>query len=223
MDYLFGGEHNILILGPPGTGKSSIIRDVTRILSESLLHVVAVDTSNELCGNGSILHPSIGMARRMMVPSLDEQRQVMIEAVQNHTPDIIVVDEIGRPQEVEAAATIKNRGVRLMATAHGTFRDLMHNPGLKNLLGGFERVILGDKEAKAHPQTGELQKTKTQRAGDPVFDVIVELAKDKVGTQMRIIHPVKEAVDSLLAGGSVKYQCRRFGPYRSLEVKWETD
>ena len=143
----------------------------------------------------------------MTVRSIDQQRQVMIEAVQNHTPDVMVIDEIGRAQECEAAATVKYRGVRLVATAHGTFRGLMKNPALRNLLGGFERVILGDREArpmmKGEAMTGgtsadggsELRKLVTQRAGDPVFDVIVELSKTSVGdSQLRIIDPVHEAV-----------------------------
>ena len=116
--------HSILILGPPGSGKTSIIRDIARILSDAMKNVVVVDTSNEICGDGLKRHFSVGMARRMMVPTLDDQASILIEAVQNHTPDVIICDEIGRKEEVVSAQTVKERGVRCIASAHGSLRSL---------------------------------------------------------------------------------------------------
>jgi stage III sporulation protein SpoIIIAA len=131
QDILHGPlNHSVLILGSPGTGKSSLMRDMIRSVSLQGNHTIVVDTSNELCGSGNIVHSCVGLARRMMVPDLESQKRVMIEAVQNHTPDVLVIDEIGRSQEVHAAATIKRRGVRLLATAHGSFCELMKNPDL---------------------------------------------------------------------------------------------
>ena len=113
-----------MLAGPPGSGKTSIIRDIARILSDAMKNVVVVDTSNEICGDGLKRHFSVGMARRMMVPTLDDQASILIEAVQNHTPDVIICDEIGRKEEVVSAQTVKERGVRCIASAHGSLRGL---------------------------------------------------------------------------------------------------
>lgn len=168
---------------------------------------------------GDEIHKSLGNARRMMVPNLAAQTSVMIEAVQNHTPDLIVIDEIGRQPEVLAASTIKQRGVRLVATCHGhSLRDLMKNPSLKGLLGGFEQIILSDSQAKMG-KSGTLEKLQTKRAGMPVFDTIIQLEKDAVDhDQVKIIPNVAEAVDALLEGRDVLYEVRRMGGLYEMYV-----
>jgi stage III sporulation protein SpoIIIAA len=124
MDLLLGTDKNILFLGEPGSGKTTIVREAARILAERKA-VMLIDTSNEIAGDGSVPHPCIGDARRMMVPSLEDQHRVMIECVQNHTPQIMIVDEIGRPKEVAAVRTVKQRGVRVVGSAHGSLESLI--------------------------------------------------------------------------------------------------
>jgi stage III sporulation protein SpoIIIAA len=145
----------------------------------------------------------------MMVPSLDRQTAVMIECVQNHTPEVMVIDEIGRPTEVEAARTCKNRGVRLIASAHGDLRKLLKNPKLRGLVGGVETVTLGDMQAKAEAekQGGAIQKTKAERAGPPTFDIIVEL-KRGAHDEWRVVMDAGDAVDRILRGEEYKAQRR---------------
>lgn len=176
------------------------------------LNVCIVDTSNEIAGDGDIPHPCVGFARRMMVPSLDKQSSVMVECVQNHTPSVMVIDEIGRPTEVEAARTVKNRGVRMIASAHGDLRKLLKNQKLKGLIGGTEQVILGDAQAKEEAKkTGSLQKLKTQRAGPPTFDIIVELRRGE-HNEWRVIRDVGQAVDDILEGSLYRTERRVRNP-----------
>ena len=230
---------SILFLGEPGSGKTTVVRETARMLAERC-NVVIVDTSNEIAGDGDIPHPCVGESRRMMVPgSLDNQANVMIECVQNHTPDVMVIDEIGRVTEVEAARTCKQRGVRLIASAHGDLRKLIKNPRLRGLVGGLETVTLGDAAAKSEAMrqqrndslpgvggaTGEtvalgggrgasagLQKSKTQRAGPPVFDIIVELRKGELH-EWRIVINVDKAVDMILDGMKYPAQVRKRDPH----------
>lgn len=180
LDVLKGTNASILILGEPSSGKTTIIRDIARRLAEES-NVVIVDTSNEIGGAGSIPHPCIGLARRMMVPKLDRQGDIMVECVQNHTPHIMVIDEIGRKKEAEAARTVKQRGVRMVASAHGDLRNLVENQELYKLVGGVEQVILGDEMASrmSARRRQELSPTaksvftklKSQRAETPTFGV----------------------------------------------------
>lgn len=154
-----------------------------------------VDTSNEIGGDGK-LHPMLGRCRRMMVPNINKQADVMVEAVQNHAPQTMVIDEIGRAQEVKAAQTVKTRGVRMIASAHGSFSNLMSNPALKGLLGGFQQVIM--------PGDGK-RKMRTERCGPPVFDTIVEVIGHG---HYRIIRDVASAVDQTLEGKQILFEER---------------
>jgi stage III sporulation protein SpoIIIAA len=193
LDLLLGSDRSLLFLGPPSSGKTTIIRDVARLLSERQ-NVIIIDTSNEIAGDGNIPHACIGLARRMMVRSLSEQADVMVECVQNHSPQVLVVDEIGRTYEVDAASTCKQRGQRMVASAHGDFAKLIANSKLRGLVGGVERVTLGDSRA---PTTAD--KLKTVRSGLPVFDTVIELSMDS-RNEWRVIHDVAGAVDSYLEG-----------------------
>ena len=186
---------SILILGRPGVGKTTMLREVARVLADDLgKRVIVVDTSNEIAGDGDIPHPGIGDARRMQVRTPTEQHQVMIEAVENHMPEVIVIDEIGTELEAGAARTIAERGVQLVGTAHGnTLDNLMLNPTLSDLVGGIQPVTLGDEEARRRGT----QKTVLERKAPPTFDVLVEIVeRDNV-----IVHRnVSETVDAILRG-----------------------
>ena len=146
-DILQNTELSVLIMGSPGSGKTTVIREIAKQLSAEEDNVVVVDTSNEICGDGIVPHSSVGMARRMMVPNLNMQASVLIEAVQNHTPDVIICDEIGRVEEVEAMQSVKERGVRCIASAHGNLRGLVANKQLHGLIGGVETITVGDSKA----------------------------------------------------------------------------
>lgn len=221
LDHIHGSDKTILILGQPGSGKTTIVREVARVLSQEQAdsgldgrNVVIVDTSNEIGGDGGTPHSCIGMARRMMVRSLDEQSAVMVECVQNHTPHVMVVDEVGRPKEVAAAGTIKKRGVRVIASAHGDLRGLVDNPELVGLVGGVKVVTLGDEMASrrsAARKTSELSKVTTQRVGLPTFDVIVEVRRG-ARHEWRVVDDPAKAVDAILNGKSYSYQIRRRDP-----------
>ncbi len=185
--------HSILLLGRPGVGKTTMLREMARILAERK-RVIIVDTSNEIGGDGDIPHPAVGRARRMQVPKPSHQHETMIEAVENHNPEVIVIDEIGREREAEAARTINERGVQLIGTAHGnTLENLLLNPTLSDLVGGIDSVTLSDEEARRRGT----QKTVLERKAPPTFDVLIEM-QDR---QRLMVHrDVTSSVDAMLRG-----------------------
>ncbi len=184
---------SVLLLGRPGVGKTTMLREVARVLADDAhKRVVVVDTSNEIAGDGDIPHSGIGRARRMQVPSPAQQHAVMIEAVENHMPEVIVIDEIGTELEANAARTIAERGVQLVATAHGnTLQNLIQNPTLSDLVGGIQSVTLGDIEARRR----RTQKTVLERRAPPTFDVLVEI---QGWSQVAIHADVAEVIDRML-------------------------
>ncbi|MFN7899387.1 MAG: AAA family ATPase, partial [Synechococcaceae cyanobacterium] len=171
-DLLDPGQ-SLLLMGRPGVGKTTALREIARVLADDLRRrVVIIDTSNEIAGDGDIPHPAIGRARRMQVARPELQHQVMIEAVENHMPEVIVIDEIGTELEAQAARTIAERGVMLVATAHGNaLENLVRNPTLSDLVGGIQAVTLGDEEARRR----RTQKTVLERAAEPTFPLAVEM------------------------------------------------
>ena len=194
---------SLLLMGRPGVGKTTALREIARVLADDLAkRVVVIDTSNEIAGDGDIPHPAIGRARRMQVARPELQHQVMIEAVENHMPEVIVIDEIGTELEAQAARTIAERGVMLVATAHGNaLANLIKNPTLSDLVGGIQSVTLGDEEARRR----RTQKTVLERAAEPTFPLAVEMH-----SRCRwLVHAdVAATVDALLRGQQVRPQVR---------------
>jgi stage III sporulation protein SpoIIIAA len=200
---LIESGNNVLLLGRPGIGKTTMLREVARVLADDFKkRVIVIDTSNEIAGDGDIPHPAIGHARRMQVAAPAEQHAVMIEAVENHMPEVIIIDEIGTELEARAARTIAERGVQLVGTAHGnTLENLIMNPTLSDLIGGIQTVTLGDEEARRR----RTQKTILERKAPPTFGVVVEI----VDYYRVTVHPdVTEAVDALLHGRPPKAEVR---------------
>ena len=203
---------SVLLLGRPGVGKTTMLREVARVLAEKK-RVVIVDTSNEIGGDGDIPHPAIGRARRMQVVVPTLQHEVMIEAVENHMPEVIVIDEIGRELEAEAARTIAERGVQLVGTAHGqTLDNLMMNPTLADLVGGIQSVTLSDEEARRRGT----QKSVLERKAPPTFDVLIEI---KDWQHLAIHHDVAQAVDGILRGRSLPAEIRYRDETGSVQIE----
>jgi stage III sporulation protein SpoIIIAA len=205
---------SILLLGRPGVGKTTLLREAARVLADELgKRVIVVDTSNEIAGDGDIPHPGIGRARRMQVPSVDAQDAVMIEAVENHMPEVIVIDEIGTRAEAQAARTIAERGVQLIATAHGnTLDNLLQNPTLSDLVGGVQAVTLSDEEARRR----RTQKTVLERKAPPTFDVLIEIQAKEV---LAVHRDVAEVVDRLLRGDEPAPEVRRRTAGGEVEIE----
>ena len=201
---LLESNKSILLLGRPGVGKTTAIREIARVLSDSMKkRVMIIDTSNEIAGDGDLPHPSIGKARRMQVSSPQNQHQVMIEAVENHMPEVIIIDEIGTELEAAAARTIAERGVQLVGTAHGNaLENLIKNPTITDLIGGIQYVTLGDEEAKRRGSS----KSILERKAPPTFEVAVEIHDAKSW----VIHEnIEQSVDLLLQGQILALQERK--------------
>ncbi|HJX36471.1 MAG TPA: R3H domain-containing nucleic acid-binding protein [Dehalococcoidales bacterium] len=213
---------SILLLGRPGVGKTTMLREVARVLADDFhKRVIIVDTSNEIAGDGDIPHPAIGHARRMQVTTPNMQHAVMIEAVENHMPEVIVIDEIGTQLETQAARTIAERGVQLVATAHGnTLENLMMNPTLADLIGGIQSVTLGDEEAKRRGT----QKSILERMSAPTFDILVEIQERDI---VAIHTDVASAVDAILLGEPQPLEVRQIdentGEVNIKHIQPETD
>src|SRR6478735_3595715 len=192
---LLTSEESLLLLGKPGVGKTTLIREISRVLSDDAQkRVVIIDTANEIAGDSDIPHAGIGRARRMQVSRFENQHNVMIEAVENHMPEVIVIDEIGTELEAQAARTIAERGVQLVGTAHGnTLENLMANPTLSDLVGGIQSVTLGDEEARRRGT----QKSILERKAPPTFHAVVEIQN---WNRVAIHGDVAETVDAILRG-----------------------
>ena len=216
LDVLQSGQ-SICLLGRPGVGKTTMLRECARILSESRKRVVIVDTSNEIAGDGDVPHPGIGMSRRMQVRDPELQHGTMIEAVENHMPQVIVIDEIGTAAEAEAARTIAERGVTLIGTAHGqTLENLLMNPTLSDLVGGISAVTLSDEEARRRGT----RKTVLERKAPPTFDVVVEI-HDR--DRLAIHKNVAEVVDALLRGYQPQPEIRQRTASGDVAIVQEAD
>ncbi len=211
QDIIESGE-NVLLLGAPGVGKTTMLREAARVLADQK-RVVIVDTSNEIGGGGDISHPGVGRARRTQVAEPILQHEVMIEAVENHNPEVIVIDEIGRELEAAAARTIAERGVQLIGTAHGRPLDnLLLNPTLSDLVGGIESVTLSDEEARRRGT----QKTVLERRAPPTFNILIEIQDRQ---QIAIHANVADSVDRVLRGNPLSPELRYRDEQGEIQVE----
>lgn len=210
---LLESEKSILILGKPGVGKTTIIREIARVLADEMeKRVIIIDTSNEIAGDSDIPHSGIGRARRMQVAKTELQHQVMIEAVENHMPQVIIIDEIGTELEVLAARTIAEKGVQLVGTTHGNcLENLIKNPPLADLIGGIQYVTLSDDEAKRRGT----QKSILERKAYPTFEIIIEINDQ---TSWTIHEDVKNSVDLFLRGNFTIGQLRQFSLTEKVKI-----
>lgn len=213
---LLESEQSILILGKPGVGKTTIIREIARVLADEMeKRVIVIDTSNEIAGESDIPHSGIGRARRMQVPKTELQHQIMIEAVENHMPEVIIIDEIGTELEVLAARTIAEKGVQLVGTTHGNcLENLIKNPPLADLIGGIQYVTLSDDEAKRRGT----QKSILERKAYPAFEIVIEINQKNSWT---VHEDVKLSIDSFLRGDSMVGQVRQFAFNEKTKIKSE--
>jgi stage III sporulation protein SpoIIIAA len=213
---LLESEQSILILGKPGVGKTTIIREIARVLSEEMeKRVIIVDTSNEIAGDSDVPHSGIGRARRMQVAKTELQHQIMIEAVENHMPQVIIIDEIGTELEALAARTIAEKGVQLVGTTHGNcLENLIKNPPLADLIGGIQYVTLSDDEAKRRGT----QKSILERKAYPAFQIAIEINEQRSWT---IHEDVKNSIDLLLRGNFAINQVRQLGKNEKITIKYQ--
>jgi len=213
---LLESEQSILILGKLGVGKTTIIREIARVLADEMeKRVIIIDTSNEIAGESDIPHSGIGRARRMQVAKTELQHQIMIEAVENHMPEVIIIDEIGTELEVLAARTIAEKGVQLVGTTHGNcLENLIKNPPLADLIGGIQYVTLSDDEAKRRGT----QKSILERKAYPAFEIVIEINQKNSWT---VHEDVKLSIDSFLRGDSMVGQIRQFAFNEKTKIKSE--
>jgi stage III sporulation protein SpoIIIAA len=213
---LLESELSILILGKPGVGKTTVIREIARILSDELeKRVIIVDTSNEIAGDSNIPHSGIGRARRMQVSKTEFQHQVMIEAVENHMPEVIIIDEIGTELEALAARTIAEKGVQLVATTHGnSLENLIKNPSLSDLIGGIQYVTLSDNEAKRR----KTKKSILERKAYPAFQTAIEINEKNSWT---IHENIKNSIDYILSGNILLLQARQLSVSYKINIKYQ--
>jgi stage III sporulation protein SpoIIIAA len=211
---LLESKKSILILGKPGVGKTTVIREIARVLADEMeKRVIIIDTSNEIAGDSDIPHSGIGRARRMQVAKTELQHQVMLEAVENHMPQVIIIDEIGTELEVLAARTIAEKGVQLVGTTHGNcLENLIKNPPLADLIGGIQYVTLSDDEAKRRGT----QKSILERKAYPAFEIIIEINQQNLWT---IHEDVKTSVDLFLRGNFTIGQVRQFSLAEKIKIK----
>lgn len=203
------------MLGPPNSGKTSLIRDIARLLA-SKYRTLVIDSNNELAGDGNIPHSCIGDARRMMTPSRAQMGNTMMECVLNHSPEVIVVDELGSRREAQAAVACSRRGVRLIASAHGNLRSLVYNKDLNDVVGGTEEVILSDKTNTGDSlslqddlRSGVQKKTRKERTNDPVFPIVVELRRGGPRGEFWVVRDSAEAVDNILRSDENGYKLEK--------------
>ena len=213
---LLESEQSILILGKPGVGKTTIIREIARVLADEMeKRVIIIDTSNEIAGDSDIPHSGIGRARCMQVAKTELQHQIMLEAIENHMPQIIIIDEISTNLEVLAARTIAEKGVQLVGTTHGNcLKNLIKNPPLVDLIGGIEYVTLSDEEAKRRGT----QKSILERKAYPAFEIIIEINSSKLWT---VHEDIKTSVDSLLRNNLGINQLRQFSLADKIQIKYQ--
>ena len=211
---LLESEQSILILGRPGVGKTTIIREIARVLADEMeKRVIIIDTSNEIAGDSDVPHSGIGRARRMQVAKTELQHQIMIEAVENHMPQVIIIDEIGTELEVLAARTIAEKGVQLVGTTHGNcLENLIKNPSLTDLIGGIQYVTLSDDEAKRR----KTQKSVLERKASPAFEIIIEINEQNFWT---IHENVKNSIDLFLRGNFRIGQVRKLYLNEKIKIK----
>ena len=210
---LLESEKSILILGKPGVGKTTVVREIARVLADELeKRVVIIDTSNEIAGDTDIPHSGIGRARRMQVAKPEFQHQIMIESVENHMPQVIIIDEIGTEFEVLAARTIAEKGVQLVGTTHGNYlENLIKNPTLSDLIGGIQHVTLSDEEAKRRGT----QKSILERKSYPAFEIVIEINSQNFWT---VHEDVKESIDLFLRNNSFNVQRRTFSLFQEIKI-----
>lgn len=212
---LLESTSSLLILGKPGIGKTTLIREISRVLSdEGQKRVVIIDTANEIAGDSDIPHIGIGRARRMQVSKSENQHHVMKEAIENHMPQVIIVDEIGTELEALTARTMAEKGVQFIGTAHGnSLENLIKNPVLSELIGGIQSVTLSDDEARRRGT----QKTVLERKTLPAFQVAIELNDKNFWT---IHETLEDSIDNFLQGLQPKLQTRTINNQGNIKIKY---